>query len=741
MLKYILRFFILITILILIGIYYLAQFGIETNKFDNLIKKETNKINENAKLDFKGTKINLSLKERKLFIKLQKPRILVEKKQINLLRLDLFLPIESFYSSNFILEKAHLDFEKINIKNLIEVTDAFIPKIINDKLNTIFTKGILEGKFIIPFNSDGKISDNYEFYGKVFKADININKDFEIKNLSSDLFYEGDSLEKNLKIIVKDGSLLNLQLLESTIGVSFKKSQKLFKSSIRTEGVLNSSETEKFSSLFGIENINLDDFLLNSNLTTKINFTLNNKYKLEKLDYAITGDITNLQFKIDEKKNIKKYLPNFNPNIVLKNSKIDFNNQRLKLEGDVKFSNRFEKIKIIQPYKKNNKMFSAEVSSTLNNSLVNVSNLNYKKNKNTNADINFKTNFILNKYFLINSFSYTENNSKIYLENVKFDKNFKLIDLEKIEIKTYSNKVKNNDFLVRKSDKIVISGKVFDAQPLLKSLYRENNEKNFSKKFKSQIKVNFDRAIASEEDEVYDFSMIAYIKNGEYNKLSLKANFSDNEIFEMSIYQIDKNNKSVQIISDRAKPFMKNFNFIKGFNGGKLEYESLVSNKSSKSSLKITNFKVSKVPALAQLLTLASLQGIADTLTGEGIRFEVFEMESISKDNILNINEGLAIGPAVSILLDGYIDKGKIVSLRGTLVPATKLNSIIASIPIVGNILVGKKAGEGVVGVSFKMKGPLNDIKTTVNPVKTLTPRFIVRAVEKMKKIKTKNIK
>ena len=99
------------------------------------------------------------------------------------------------------------------------------------------------------------------------------------------------------------------------------------------------------------------------------------------------------------------------------------------------------------------------------------------------------------------------------------------------------------------------------------------------------------------------------------------------------------------------------------------------------------------------------------------------------------------MGPAVSILLDGYIDKGKIVSLRGTLVPATKLNAIIAKIPLVGNILVGKKIGEGIVGVSFKMKGPPKEIKTTVNPIKTLTPRFIVRAVENMKKKKKKEIK
>ena len=137
---------------------------------------------------------------------------------------------------------------------------------------------------------------------------------------------------------------------------------------------------------------------------------------------------------------------------------------------------------------------------------------------------------------------------------------------------------------------------------------------------------------------------------------------------------------------------------------------------------------------MAQLLTLASLQGIADTLSGEGIRFESFEMKSNSEGNVLNIEDALAIGPAVSILLDGYVDKGKIVSLSGTLVPATKLNSIIAAIPIVGDILVGKKSGEGVVGVSFKMKGPPKNIKTTVNPIKTLTPRFIVRALEKIKK-------
>ena len=85
--------------------------------------------------------------------------------------------------------------------------------------------------------------------------------------------------------------------------------------------------------------------------------------------------------------------------------------------------------------------------------------------------------------------------------------------------------------------------------------------------------------------------------------------------------------------------------------------------------------------------------------------------------------------------MDGYTEKKTgLISLSGTLVPAKTLNSLVSKIPVVGNILVGDEVGEGVFGVSFKIKGLPGDVKTTVNPVKTLTPRFITRALEKMKK-------
>ena len=139
------------------------------------------------------------------------------------------------------------------------------------------------------------------------------------------------------------------------------------------------------------------------------------------------------------------------------------------------------------------------------------------------------------------------------------------------------------------------------------------------------------------------------------------------------------------------------------------------------------------MPILAKILTLASLQGVADLLTGEGIRFTDFEMLYSKEDNLIRVEEIYCIGPAISIMMDGYIEKDNLISLRGTLVPATTINRTISSIPLLGDILVGKKVGEGVFGVSFKIKGPPKDLKTSVNPIKTLTPRFISRTLEKIK--------
>ena len=737
MYKFFLRFFIFFIVVIVLFTVYLSYFGIETNRFNSLIKNRANEVNRHVQLEFQKTKIHLNPVELNLVLKLKEPKILIKNNSINLSKLDLFLSIKSFFSSDFLLKKTLIAFENNEIGDLTKITNIFIPRIINKRLNKIFTQGNLGGEFIIPFNADGSVGKNYSFSGKIINAKINISKDLVFKNLNTDITH---SAKDGFSAIFKKGDILDLDLSGSLIKLKNNNNITEVNSQIHTAGKINYSQIKKISSLFNLKISNLNNLNGSIDLKTNIDFNVDKKFKIKNLLYSTSGNVLEADLEVKDLKNIKQYLPKYQAKIKIKDTQIKFtkskSGHKINTNGLIKLENDFDNFDLNETYDHNKKLLTINGNISLLNTTVKFSKLNYSKSSGDKSELSFDINFIFNKFYNIKNLRYTAEKNKIYLSHIELNNKFELLDFKKIEVKTFFNKIKNNDFVVEKSKKIVVSGNVFDSEPLLKSLFKKSDKKVFSKKFNSEIKVNFEKLLTGTKDEVSNFGMIALINKGSYEKLSLKGDYSENEIVEMSIYKIDDNKKTLQVISDRARPFIKNFDFVKGFEGGKLEYESTITKEESKSNLILTDFKVSKVPALAQLLTLASLKGIADTLSGEGIRFDSFEMKSNTKGNLMNIEDALAMGPAVSILLNGYVDKGNVVSLRGTLVPATKLNSIIASIPLVGDILVGKKTGEGVVGVSFKMKGPPKDIKTTVNPIKTLTPRFIVRAVEKMKKKK-----
>jgi hypothetical protein len=324
----------------------------------------------------------------------------------------------------------------------------------------------------------------------------------------------------------------------------------------------------------------------------------------------------------------------------------------------------------------------------------------------------------------------------MYVDNIKLTKNFKISNFEKIKLNYIDIHEKKNDLIISKNkEQYIITGKEFDISNIVDEILKNDDEsslKLFDKKNRI-FKVNFDKNYIDEEHYLLKLKGKFQIKNNDIYDMDFNSKFFNNKNLSLSV-KTKNNNKVTTFYSDYAKPFVKKYKFIKGFEEGKIDFLSTKKNKISSSKLKIYDFKLKELPALTKLLTLASLQGIADILSGEGVRFDEFEMSFQNKKDLMEIEEIYAIGPAISILMDGYVQGDDLVSLRGTLVPATTINKFVGSIPILGDILVGKKTGEGVFGVSFKIKGSPKDLKTTVNPVKTLTPRFITRTLEKIKK-------
>ena len=287
---------------------------------------------------------------------------------------------------------------------------------------------------------------------------------------------------------------------------------------------------------------------------------------------------------------------------------------------------------------------------------------------------------------------------------------------------------------LKKSEKnYELKGDIFNASNIIDELLKNDNQKSNFIKDNFRIAIDLKKVYLDNDHFINKLNGYLEIFENEIVEAELNSYFENEEKLTFSVKKID-DKKVTTFFSGKAKPIVKRYNFIKGYEEGTLDFYSISSKNISNSKLKIYDFKLKELPALTKLLTLASLQGIADLLSGEGIRFNEFEMNFTNNKDLMTIDEIYAIGPAISILMEGYVEKNKLVSLRGTLVPATTINKAIGSIPLLGDILVGKKTGEGVFGVSFKIKGPPKNLETTVNPIKTLTPRFITRTLEKIKK-------
>ena len=68
-----------------------------------------------------------------------------------------------------------------------------------------------------------------------------------------------------------------------------------------------------------------------------------------------------------------------------------------------------------------------------------------------------------------------------------------------------------------------------------------------------------------------------------------------------------------------------------------------------------------------------------------------------------------------------------VVDLEGTVVPAYALNSLLGKIPIVGGLLSGGEKGSGLFAANFRMTGPQENPKVSVNPLSALAPGILRR--------------
>jgi len=463
----------------------------------------------------------------------------------------------------------------------------------------------------------------------------------------------------------------------------------------------------------------------------------------DKVDFDSNIKISELKIKNQKniQKNIKTFFPKIKETINLKDHQVNikFKDNDLSIKGTGKIQLEKDFDEIDYSVSKINDKVDFDSNLIINKTSFQIEKIDYKKEKNSKLQLTLSGNYEKTKGLVLDQFVILNKKNKIKLNNLLVDKYKRIIKFDDLNLDFFDTENRRNKLSLKriKKNNYELNGSIFNANKLINDLLTSKEDKHY-RIFKNNLNLNLNLTEVYIDDSniLNNLKGNFYIENNKISQANISALFDNNESLTFTI-NTNNGEKITTLFSSRAKPLVKKYKFIKGFEESQEGYLDFYSSKKdgiSNSKLIIDNFKVKEIPALAKLLALASLQGIADLLTGEGIRFTDFEMNFTNRNNYMTIEELYAIGPAISILIQGYIEQDNLISLKGTLVPATTINRTIASIPLIGDLLIGKKVGDGVFGVSFKIKGPPKDLKTTVNPIKTLTPRFITRTLEKIKK-------
>ena len=718
-------------LLVIFFLVYLSIYGISTDKFNDLITQKISEKNQSVDIKLNKIKIFLNINNLNFELKTKNPKVFFKNKEIKIKSISTNFTLKSFFSKKINLENIKISTDRNKIQNFIEIARAYknnpqlfiLSKTVKDGSITIDTK--------ISFNEDGSIKNNYLVDGS-------------IQNLKIELLNKNIVEKINLSFLIRENNYLIYNLSSLYNSIKIKSNQiKIIDNQghYSFEGDISNQKSEidlnKFSVFLNnkVKSIFKEELTLSSN--NKFSFKLNKKVKFSDINIQSKIILEELRYSNDI---FKRFFPGYKKDIKFVNNSItiDYINGDYQISGKSKININGDIDSANYSLKKIKKEFFYNFNFEPINSAVNFKILNYTKIKDDKSSLELKGRYSASKNLNLEKIKFINDKNFIDIQNIKINENKKIKSIDNIKVSVFNNNNMLSKLDIKKDKKnYLIDSQIFDGTKLLDEILFSKKEGNFFDLFdnlSSNVLINIDTAYISNEDYLTSLNTALIVKNNKILDLDLLSKFSNNEDFKVSIKTNQNKEKITTIFTNHARPLVKKYKFIKGFDGGALDFYSVSKDKKINSNLKLYDFKLNEVPALTKLLTLASLQGIADLLTGEGIRFNEFEMKFNKDKGLMTIEEIYSLGPSISVLMDGYVQKDGLISLRGTLVPATTINKAIGSIPLLGDILVGKKVGEGVFGVSFKVKGYPKDLKTSVNPIKTLTPRFITRTLEKLKK-------
>ncbi len=295
------------------------------------------------------------------------------------------------------------------------------------------------------------------------------------------------------------------------------------------------------------------------------------------------------------------------------------------------------------------------------------------------------------------------------------------LNLTKLALKKGDNIAVKAVLSAKRSYDIKVDGKSFDARSLIHVITdRPNSAADANYRYK--VKATIGEVTGYIAEKIRGFSMDVSLRGPRVLKLTVSG--------------ITKNANAPFNIRYGAISGRGDVLTGKGPDGGAIARFANIYYRSFGGAFTITGQRPPGVKALTgkfrmnrfALVDEPALSGLGGNVTQNGkpaVKFNVLKINFTEQDQKLRVDKGLLSGDNIGGTYEGVLNrKTKEVDFTGTYVPIYVLNNFFSKIPIVGQVL-GNGKREGLIGVTFKVKGTIGKPKVTINPLSALAPGFL----------------
>lgn len=273
----------------------------------------------------------------------------------------------------------------------------------------------------------------------------------------------------------------------------------------------------------------------------------------------------------------------------------------------------------------------------------------------------------------------------------------------------------------------------FDSKKVLTDEEKEKKKKSLkdplAEVMDTDIVVGVNKLWTNTDVPVTNFAGRAEIRNGiGLHKMSMVGNYGSSKDVKMKLdFEPRGDEYILNIDSNNAGSTLKVLRLYDNMKGGNLQIVAKRDKyKNFKGHAKIHDFVLANTPIFAKVLSLSSLTGIVDTLTGEGLRFTHFNAPfsyTFSTKN-LSTDEARMHGPVLGLKASGtYNLVDEKINATGMIIPAYGLNTFLGNLPLVGKVLAGKDGS--IFATNYTIGGDISKPEISINPLSTLAPNSV----------------